>query len=305
MPLIAPYNLDEIDAALENLLQTLPTAPFCERLQAAASHFLDRPYVFEPLGEGPEGYYDQQPLYRHDQFDCVSYVNTILALARARNLSEFKRNILQIRYQQRKIHYTQRTDWFTDLEWLPRSRELAWLENSSSQILDAEKQPLMAFARTIIDKPNWYRVKTSRALRFLQALPPAEEERRLEALRAEGKAFVASASSLAYLPWQDLFKTEGALEAAVFEQIPAAAVLVLVRPNWAIRDQFKDFPQGYGSNLNVGHLGLSLKSSAGRLFYHASSEEGRVVALPLEAYLRKFLDSELTKGIHVEKILTP
>jgi hypothetical protein len=299
---VAPYNMHEFDQKLELFYAHLPpeTNPVT-RLEEAARYFLDRPYVFEPLGEGPESPYYQEPLYRTDLFDCVTYLDTVLALAKSNNFADFKKNIIQIRYHHQKIHYTHRTDWFTDLEWIPNTQEIKWIADVTSKIVDKKQQPVIEIARTIIDKPNWYRVKTMRALHLLQSLPLDEAQQRLTQLQAESEKFIACTSSLTYVPLTKLFDAGGNPDHFLFDQIPLNCMIALARPNWGIRDNFKDYPQGYGTNLNVCHVGLSIRTQAGLTFYHASAEEGKVLQLPLEVYLKKYLGSDI-KGIHIEEI---
>ena len=57
-----------------------------ERLAIVSSAFLGRPYFWGPLGEGAEGDFDQYPLYRADLFDCLTFVETVLAVALTDNL---------------------------------------------------------------------------------------------------------------------------------------------------------------------------------------------------------------------------
>src|SRR3990167_2123195 len=106
--IIPSYSMNLFDEALRDFLHQTHEMSFIERLKKAASYFLGESYVWEPLGEGPQGKYDQAPLYRTDQFDCVTFTNTILALARSQNLLEFKKALLQIRYLNDEITYTNR-----------------------------------------------------------------------------------------------------------------------------------------------------------------------------------------------------
>ena len=71
-----------------------------DRLESVSSPFLNRPYLPNgPLGEGTNGKYDRGPLYRTDQFDCTTFVETTVALARSHSLRDFKKEIIHNRYR--------------------------------------------------------------------------------------------------------------------------------------------------------------------------------------------------------------
>jgi hypothetical protein len=232
-------------------------------------------------------------------------VNTVLALIHAKNLTQFKQNMLAIRYQHAlSVDYINRTDWFTDLEWIPNAQQLGWIKDVTSNIVDENHQPIAVVAETVIDKPNWYQVKPLKAIHLLAPLPTEHEAAILLAqLRQAGTAFQAQKSQLTYLPLNKLFNPDGSANYDLFNQIPSGSVIVIVRPNWQIRDNFPGFPNGHGTNLNVSHLGIAIRSEQDLLFYHASSTLQKVECEPLVAYLKKFIDSPTIKGIHVEQIV--
>ena len=302
-PVIIPaYNMDLFDKKIEGFYLSDKREPE-EQLKKAASLFLDCPYLFEPLGEGPDGKYDQNPLYRTDIFDCVTYLDTVLALSKSQNLADFKHNLMQIRYANGVIDYTQRTDWFTDLEWLPRARQLGWISDVTTTIKDQSGKILTETAETIIDKPNWYHVKTLRALHHKVPLTTEASERLLKELREEGHAFHAKPSQLNYIPTDRLLDENGNPNMHLWDQIPSGCVVVFARPNWEIRDHFKDYPNGYGTNLNVCHVGLLLRTNGTLMHYNASGTDKKVLAVPLIDYAKYHLLANTIKGIHIEKIL--
>lgn len=304
MGLVEPYNMQLFDEKIAEFYQSItPVNNPSKRIKAAATFFLGQPYSWEPLGEGDVGQYYQEPLYRTNQFDCVTFTDTILALVKSQNLSQFKLNILQIRYAKPKINYIYRTDWFTDLEWLPNAEKLGWLQDVTKQIVDHNGKPIASIASTIIDKPNWYKVRPMKSLRLLQPISKKEASQLLMQLQAEGQTFKAKESNLTYLPLNVLFDSQGKPDPFFFNQIPSESVIIIVRPNWQIRDHLDGFPNGYGTNLNVSHLGVAIRTDEGLMFYHASSVEHKVVCLPLTEYLQHYVNSETIKGIHVEKII--
>ncbi len=97
-------------------LQHIPLSNITARITYISKQFLGKPYALGALGEGSQGYFDQAPLYRTDAFDCETYVDTVLALAFADNLSTFKQYIQKIRYRDGHIAFVDRNH-FTCLDW--------------------------------------------------------------------------------------------------------------------------------------------------------------------------------------------
>lgn len=301
--IVPPYQMAQFNQSLNAFYHSLTNKePSTEKMLAASRYFLNCPYYFEPLGEGPDGLYDQFPLYRTDLFDCVTYLNTVLALTHSTSLEAFQQQLMQIRYTQGNVHYASRTDWFTDLDWLPNARQLGWIEDITPQFQDVNGRPLALMAETLIDKPHWFNVKTLRALHHLHAMNVTEANQLLEQLRREGQAFQAVRSQLTYLPTTSLLDAQGRENPFVFDQIPSACVVVFAAPNWNIRDKFKDFPQGYGTNLNVRHVGLVFRIENEMMLYHASFNSHKVISMPLAEYLHQNDQGGIIKGIHLEKI---
>lgn len=292
--------MELFDRDIEQFYQAASLKNALQKIQVAAELFLDKPYVFEPLGEGASGQYYQEPLYRTDQFDCVSFVDILLSLIRSNNLSEFKCNINLVRYIDNKIQYNNRTDWFTDLDWLPNARKLGWIEDITSQFTDINDQPIDQVAKTIIDKPRWYAVKTKRALHLLKLIDTIQQDKLLAQLHSEGSAYTPQPSEINYLPTNRLLTENKKINPYYVEQFPLLSVVVFIRPNWDIRDKFKDYPQGYGTNLNVCHIGILSKVNNEIILSHASASAQKVVQHPLEEYL---MCMESIKGIHIEKII--
>jgi hypothetical protein len=288
--------------------QRLVSPDLMSRFHSILPLFLNKPYYWEALGEGSNGVYSQEPLYRFDAFDCVTFVNTVLAVIFADGITAFKKNMCDIRYAQGKIDYLQRTDWFIDLDWNPRAQALGWIEDVTTMFKDKKQQSLAVLAKTTIDKPGWY---AARALEDLHLYPPlglAEKKARLAALQAEGKAFDSQNSQLTYVPLNRCFDERQQPISSFWNQMPAVSLIEIVRPNWPIKETWID-PQGrtrgYGTNLNVSHVGFALKNPKTSTFgfYHASSlGNKKVVSLDLFDYLRPYYDHNTIKGIHVELI---
>jgi len=81
------------------------------RLDVLSRHFLGHPYKANPL----IGSADTAEVFTAslDGFDCVTYIETIVALARAGNVDDFTEWLRQIRYQQGRIQWQRRNHYMT------------------------------------------------------------------------------------------------------------------------------------------------------------------------------------------------
>src|SRR5215469_4180706 len=81
------------------------------RMDVLSRHFLGYPYLADPL----IGSSDIREVFTAslDGFDCVTYIETILALARASNVDEFIEWLRKIRYEQGCIQWEWRNHYMT------------------------------------------------------------------------------------------------------------------------------------------------------------------------------------------------
>lgn len=99
--------------------------------------YLGATYVADPLGEGVG--YDSDPLLRTDAFDCVTFVETVLADGDVGRLG-------RIRYRDGRVDFKNRNH-FIETDWLNANDKL--VENISDQYGDA------AVRHVVIDKRTW------------------------------------------------------------------------------------------------------------------------------------------------------
>jgi hypothetical protein len=93
------------------LAQTEDIASVVDRIEILSRHFLGRPYQSNPL----IGSADTAEVFTVslDHFDCVTYLETILALARASDVDEFSACLRQIRYEHGRIRWELRHHYMT------------------------------------------------------------------------------------------------------------------------------------------------------------------------------------------------
>ena len=140
-----PRNGQTLDRNItKQLLQATKSLPTIgERLKFITAQFLGKPYIIHPLiGSDAE---PERFTATYDGFDCVTYLETCLALAWAQKAEEVNALLRAIRYRngniawEDRLHYT--TDWskyhiqrggFTDItrgaDTLSRTKELTFLK---------------------------------------------------------------------------------------------------------------------------------------------------------------------------------
>jgi cell wall-associated NlpC family hydrolase len=81
------------------------------RIEVLSRHFLGRPYKTNPL----IGSADTAEAFTAslDGFDCVTYIEIVLALSRASNVDEFTKWLRKIRYDRGRIQWEQRNHYST------------------------------------------------------------------------------------------------------------------------------------------------------------------------------------------------
>ncbi len=91
-----------------------------DRIQSISARYLGVPYLLDPLGEGPHGAIDRDPLVRFNRFDCQTFVETVLAQARGHSDAEFAAELRALRYRDGKVDFAARNH-FPDVDWIPNN----------------------------------------------------------------------------------------------------------------------------------------------------------------------------------------
>lgn len=265
-----------------------------ERLQFISRQFLGKPYLIGALGEGKGARFDQEPRYRTDAFDCDTFVTTVLALALAKTENDFPQCMSRIRYKNGKVDYLSRNH-FTSVDWNSDNQKQGYLKDITLLIKNKNNQPIAKIAKTLIDKPSWYAHRSTRDIR-INPSDTQEQLKRLIELKYKGSKLAKTLSLLPYLPLTELFNSQGKANEFIFAQIPDAAIVEIVRPNWNLREKI-------GTNLNVSHLGFVFWKNGIPYFREASSQYNQVIDVSLIDYLHEALNSESIRGINIQIVL--
>lgn len=270
----------------DRLFETVVGLTAQERLLQLSAKFLGMPYLGGALGEGEVGEFDQFPFYRFDAFDCVTYINTVLALYFARSWHEFLYHLAQINYRSGNVRYENRYH-FMSIDWNPENNARGYVTEITPQV-----NSNCAYAVAKIDRAGWLRHHDESRLRYKNPLSQKELKERLLRLHFLADS-VARPSEDAYLPYIPL--TEFFHGNNTWKNLPPVAIVEIVRPNW-------DLVKQIGTHLNVSHVGFLLTVNGEPYFRHASQQLGRVVDQPLREYLAGFVDHPTIKGINLQAI---
>ncbi|MCR9192918.1 MAG: DUF1460 domain-containing protein [Gammaproteobacteria bacterium] len=258
-----------------------------DRITYYSDLFLNKPYILTSLGEGPNGEFDQAPLYRFDGFDCQTYVETVLALAQSDTPQHFQFCLRHIRYQEGHIDYIQRHH-FTAPDWNNDNQKLGFLEDVTLRILDKNHHRVARYAKTTIEPAAWYQHFTTSQIRLCTTGSP---QKQLQQLQKRTQHLANTTFSQPYIPTETLLNDDSLLP-----QIPNISVIEIVRPNW-------DLTRAIGTHLNVSHLGIAIREHGVLYFYQASTIGKKVQKAPLIDYLKHIQDSPTIRGIHIQRIL--
>lgn len=108
-------------AQMDTYVRTLHagTPEFVGRLERVIRDSVGTPYFDGPLGEGPYGTQDKDPLIDFTREDCVTSVEQWIATASAANYDELFQNLQRIRYKDGRVDFESRnhfmiTDWIAN-----------------------------------------------------------------------------------------------------------------------------------------------------------------------------------------------
>jgi hypothetical protein len=95
------------------IVQARPLEPISARIAFISRAFIGTRYVSNTLIGGPRR--PEQFVVRDDAFDCVTYCETVLAAALARDYDEFETALKKIRYANGDVRWDERNHYFA--EW--------------------------------------------------------------------------------------------------------------------------------------------------------------------------------------------
>jgi len=145
----------------EAVVQALRTTPAGgPRALAATRPLVASPYLPSPLGEG--GGRDPDPRFRLDAFDCMTFVETAVALASASSLAEAALAMDDVRYAGRPALEARNHEVLS--QWIPRNVARGWIAEATAGIAGELSHP----TEKVYTPESWAQVREAgRAVRGL------------------------------------------------------------------------------------------------------------------------------------------
>lgn len=125
----------DLSEASRILAQVDEKSGFGERIAWISEYFLGRPYVEGSLGGGPDS--PEELRVSLEAFDCVTYIEVVLALARTQTTDEFIDAIRRIRYKDGEVDWFHRNHYMVD--WARNNEQRGLIANLTSGPLTAVK----------------------------------------------------------------------------------------------------------------------------------------------------------------------
>lgn len=292
--------------------------PFIDRVESAAQALLNRRFSWYPLGEGKEGEFDQRPLVRFDEFDCSTWVETVMALSHAKKFPQFLDSLISIRYKGKLISFQTRNH-FPHHDWIVSNISNGLLVDATATI--AGIIPPISYVSTNL--PGLWYSKLSFGRIFLPNTPTEEQKQVLEKLRRLGKDASPMKDTISYIPMNRIIAKKGQLKTTdspdryrpikvapylaekakdvlinedLLNRIPMPALIQVIKPGW---DRRADL----GYVIDVGHRGILTKKNGVIYFQQMSLRLRKSVALPLEEDLLYRMEDEHVKGYNFYELL--
>lgn len=295
---LSSYDMQLIDAQLDALMNAQHVQSLADtaaRIDYFSKIFLDKPYLLYPTGEGIAGKFDQSPIYRFDCFDCITLVNTVMALSFASSAQEFREYMIRLVYRDNTPTFLTRK-YFMTVDWNPHNVEQGFIADITENFVDVNNQPLVQVARNNYERRRWFLKRDVDDIKLLDAVTAQQQQQLLRQLHSLAEYVHDEIGELAYLPLSKLFDADKQPQMDYFLQMPNAAIVEIVRPNWDLRDKI-------GTNVNVSHIGFVFWKNDQLIFRHASQLHGKVEDVLLTDYLRFNLADPTVGGINVHKII--
>lgn len=266
-----------------------------ERIAAVSTPLLGRPYRVDPLGEGSSGTLDRDPLWRTDAFDCLTFVETTIALARSSDEAAARMSMPRLRYRNGDIGFGTRNH-FPEADWIPNNVASGQLRDVTTEVARALGEPgWIAQARGVVNRRSWIealpRNPVQRANPLLRR--PGAGERRELALLAQASG--DEAVDVGYLRLRE--RPQADLRRAI-AALPDGALLFVVRPNTSMVGPV-------GAVTQLAHVGFLLRDTAGRAWFRnaSSGRARRVIDVPLLEYLQRMQSTRSFAGLVVLQVL--
>jgi hypothetical protein len=256
------------------------------RISALSATLLGAPYAGGSLGEGPQGKYDKEPLTRFDEFDCTTYIETVLAGAMSDSVDDFMPKLMALRYKNSDVSFVTRNH-FPSLDWVPNNQDK--LDDMTAFVAG----DLVKVASATIDKSAWYKRINNKVVACKKGNDDCDAL--LTRLHSEGYAFVPELATLNYVPLTALYLDGKIINQALLDRISSGSVINMVRPDWSLK-------KWIGTNMNVSHQGIAIRKNGQLFLRHASVVYKKVIDESFIEYFSRYKNTSSLKGFNVQTL---
>lgn len=214
-------------------------------------------FALGPIGEGA-GTFDDDPPLTFERFDCMTFVETVVALSRATSVSEFAVGLITLRYGRGGMTFTTRHH-FAGAGWIPSAMVhsiLALVESGAS------------IETTLsVDVSAWYR-RIAKSPMYAEKWQAAGAAEKASILRA-AKDSLQLSGVVRFFPRASLVGSE---------VLKDGRIVVALNPNSPLN-------QVAGAGDHVSHMGFAVRRQGVWLLRAASQVVGKVCDVPLHSVL--------------------
>lgn len=291
--LVALVTTTAMGATMATEAVAIPAA----RIAQVSEALLGRPYAIDPLGEGPAGSIDRDPLWRTDAFDCLTFIETVIALARSADADGARDSLRQIRYADGIIDFARRNH-FPDADWIPNNLRVGGLRDVTAQLATRLGDPtLLAHTHGVVHRARWITALPHNPMQATNPLLHPPSIAVLAQLRDMAALSSDQPVDIAYLRVRELSPKR---LREVVDALPDGVLLFIVRPNTSMVGPV-------GAVTQLSHVGFVLRDAHHVVqFRNASSGRAqRVIDAPLLQYLMRMQVTRSFAGVLVFQVLAP
>lgn len=254
--------------------------------------FLNTPYTLFPLGEGKNADISTKPLYTFTTFDCLTFVETMLALAH--EPKDFLTTLTDIRYHSNKPSFISRNH-FMSTEWNYYNQKKGYITDITTKIYNKNHKTLYQTVSTLIDKPSWLRFIAEHPRLMAKYTTNSNHTEISTKLLTYATRSLAQVTKVPYIALPDLIDENHDIDPIIYQQLPEIFIVETVRKNWQLKDKI-------GTDLDISHIGFGIKTKHGLIFRHASDIKGYVLDTPFISYFTKQAKQKSFAGINIEAV---
>ena len=146
-------------------MEVSDTINLCERVELISARFLGRPYFANPLEGGP----DTPEVFKAslEGFDCVTYIETALALARSRSVDEFIAEMREMRYANGRVDFYHRNHYMVD--WVTNNEGRGIIRDVTTGPKAVIKTRTLSLIEALPEKATSFRCFPKRSLNQIQS----------------------------------------------------------------------------------------------------------------------------------------